>query len=47
VQALFVMSVSSKTAMQIARLAERIQQDPGFAKWLVEEYKPIAGGWQY
>lgn len=26
---------------------ELINSDPNFAKWLVEEYRPIAGEWQY
>jgi hypothetical protein len=47
VQTLFTMSVTSQITAQIERLTEQIRQDPGFAKWLVEEYKPIAGGWQY
>lgn len=24
-----------------------LSNDPEFARWLAEEYVPIAGGWQY
>ena len=27
--------------------AELVASDPEFARWLEEEYAPIAGGWQY
>jgi hypothetical protein len=26
---------------------ELLQQDPTFAKWLEEDYVPVAGGWMY
>lgn len=44
---LMAVSVSSQIAAEINRLSEQMRRDPEFAKWLVEEYKPIAGGWQY
>ncbi len=39
--------VSMQIAAQLGQLTEQIRQDPEFAKWLIEEYTPIAGGWQY
>ena len=27
--------------------AELMASDPEFARWLEEDYVPIAGGWQY
>jgi hypothetical protein len=29
------------------RHRDLLDQDPAFARWLEEEYVPIAGGWMY
>jgi hypothetical protein len=46
-QSVVVTSLSSQAAEHITRLCDQVKIDQQFAKWLVEEYKPIAGGWQY
>ena len=40
-------SLSFQIAAHLERITEQIEQDSDFAQWLVTEYKPIAGGWQY
>lgn len=27
--------------------ADLLDADPEFRRWLLEDYRPIAGGWQY